>query len=95
MKNNSTKIGTEILKHGDFTLKHFNYCDIYFLFYKGRAIWDFEFNGLFSIELRDCVFEKEPDSKKATLFLNELYNWGFSQLEAFGKILDEIYGEKI
>ena len=93
MKNN-TKMGTQILKQGDFTLKYFKYCDIYFLFYKDHAIWDCEFNELFSTELLDYVFEKEPETKKATEFIVELYNWGFSQQEAFEKILDEVYGEE-
>ena len=94
MKNNNTKMGTQILKHGDFTLKYFKYCDIYFLFYKDHAIWDCDFNELFDDELRYYVFEKEPDRNKAAEFLNELYKWGFSQQEAFKKILDSVYGEE-
>ena len=94
MKNNNTKMGTQILKHGDFTLKYFKYCDIYFLFYKDHAIWDCDFNELFDDELRYYVFEKEPDRNKAVEFLNELYKWGFSQQEAFTKILDSVYGEE-
>ena len=94
LKNN-TKMGTQILKHGDFTLKYFKYCDIYFLFYKDRAIWDCEFNELLDAPLRDYVFEREPDPNKATEFIVELYNWGFSQQGSFKKILDSVYGEKI
>ena len=95
-QNNSTrKMGIQILKQGDFALKYFKYCDIYFLFYKGRAIWDCEFNELFDTQLIDRVFEREPDSNKATEFIVELYNWLDSQEEALKKILDEIYGEKI
>ena len=95
MMKNNTKMGTLILKQGDFVLKHFNYCDIYFLFYKAHAIWDGEFNELFETRLIDYVFEREPDPKKAVEFLNELYNWGFSQQGALEKLLDEVYGEKI
>ena len=95
LKNNSTKMGIQILKQGDFTLKYFKYCDIYFLFYKDHAIWDCEFNELFSTELLDYVFEIEPDSNKATEFIVELYNWGFSQQGAFSKLLDMVYGKKI
>ena len=94
MKNNNTKMGTQILKQGDFVLKYFKYCDIYFLFYKGRAIWDCEFNELFDTPLIDRVFEKEPDPKKAAEFIVELYNWLDSQEEAFEKILDSVYGEE-
>lgn len=88
-------MGTQILKHGDFTLKYFKYCDIYFLFYKDRAIWDCEFNELLDAPLRDYVFEREPDPNKATEFIVELYNWLSSQQEALEKLLDEVYGEKI
>ena len=95
MKNNNTKMGTQILKQGDFTLKYFKYCDIYFLFYKDRAIWDCDFNELFGTQLIDRVFEREPDRYKAVEFLNELYQWGFSQQGSFKKILDTVYGEKI
>ena len=95
MKNNNTKMGTQILKHGDFALKYFKYCDIYFLFYKDRAIWDCEFNELFSTELLDYVFEREPDPNKATEFIVELYQWGFSQQGALEKLLEEVYGKKI
>ena len=95
MKNNSTKMGIQILKQGDFTLKYFKYCDIYFLFYKDHAIWDCEFNELFSTELLDYIFEREPDPNKATEFIVELYNWGFTQRGALEAILDEVYGKKI
>ena len=74
LKNNTT-MGIKILKHGDFTLKYFKYCDIYFLFYKGRAIWDGEFNELFSTELLDYVFGREPETNKAASFIVELYQW--------------------
>ena len=93
LKNN--KMGTKILKQGDFALKYFKYCDIYFLFYKGHTIWDCDFNELFGTQLIDYVFEREPDPKKATEFLNELYNWGFSQPGTLEKMLEEDYGEKI
>ena len=95
MMKNNTKMGTQILKQGDFTLKHFNYCDIYFLFYKDRAIWDGEFNELCDTPLMDYVFEREQDLKKAAEFITKLYNWGPTQQEAYKKLLDEIYGEKI
>ena len=95
MKNNSTKMGIQILKQGDFALKYFKYCDIYFLFYKGRAIWDGDFNELEDDELRFYIFEIEPDPNKAAKFIIELYNWLSSQQEAFTKLLDEVYGEKI
>ena len=81
----------QILKQGDFTLTHLVYCDIYSLLYKDSPIWGGEFNKLFDNELRDCVFEREPEPKKATEFLNELYNWGFSQPGTLEKILDEEY----
>ena len=93
MKNN-TKMGTQILKQGDFTLKYFKYCDIYFLFYKDHAIWDCDFNELFDTRLRDYVFERCTNPKKAVEFLNELYKWGSTQQEAFEKILDEVYGKE-
>ena len=94
MKNNNTKMGTQIIKQGDFVLKYFKYCDIYFLFYKDHAIWDCDFNELFSTELLDYVFEREQDPEKAANFIIELYNWGFSQQGALGKILDMVYGEE-
>lgn len=94
LKNN-TKMGVQILKQGDFVLKYFKYCDIYFLFYKGRAIWDGEFNELLDTQLIDYVFEREPEPKKTTEFLNELYQWLSSQQGAFKKILDRVYGKKI
>ena len=92
---NSTKMGIQILKQGDFVLKYFKYCDIYFLFYKDRAIWDCEFNELLDDKLRYYVFEIEPNPNKAAEFIVELYNWLSSQQEAFKKILGEIYGKKI
>lgn len=88
-------MGVQIFKHGDFTLKYFKYCDIYFLFYKDRAIWDGEFYELEYDELRYYIFEIEPDPNKAAEFIVELYNWLSSQQEAFKKILDRVYGEKI
>ena len=93
LKNN-TKMGIQILKHGDFTLKHFAYCDSYFLFYKDRAVWDGDFNELSVDELRFYIFEIEPDRDKAAEFIVELYNWISSQEEAFEKLLDEVYGEE-
>ena len=95
MKNNNTKMGTKILKHGDFTLKYFKYCDIYFLFYKNRAIWDGEFNELFETRLIDYVFEMESDPKKAAEFITKLYKWGSTQQGALEKLLDEVYDKKI
>ena len=94
LKNN-TKMGTLILKQGDFALKYFEYCDIYFLFYKDSPIWGGDFNELFDTRLRDYIFEREPDPKKAVEFINELYNWGFSQRGTLEKILEADYGEKI
>ena len=84
---------TQIIKHGDFTLTHFDYHDSYFLHYKTR-VREYKFNELFDTPLRDYVFEREPEPKKAVEFLNELYQWGFSQQEAFEKLLDEVYGEE-
>ena len=86
---------TQIIKQGDFTLTHLEYCDIYSLLYKDSPIWGGEFNELFDTPLRDYIFEREPDPKKAIEFLVKLYNWGFSQQGALEKMLDEIYGEKI
>ena len=94
MKNNTT-MGTLILKQGDFVLKYFKNSDIYFLFYKNNPIWDGEFNELFDTPLIDYVFEREPDTKKATKFITELYKWGLSQQEAFEKLLDEVYGKEV
>ena len=91
LKNNNT-MGTLILKQGDFVLRYFKYCDIYFLFYKDRAIWDCEFNELFSTELLDYVFERESDPKEAAKFITKLYDWGFSQKGAIEKMLEEVYG---
>ena len=85
----------QIIKHGDFTLTHLVYCDIYSLLYKDSPIWGGNFNELFGNELRDYVFEREPDPKKSEEFIREIYNWGFSQHEAYKKMLDEIYGEEI
>ena len=87
-------MGTLILKQGDFALKYFEYCDIYFLFYKEHPIWDCEFNELFDTPLMDYMFEREPDPKKATGFITKLYKWGLSQQGAFEKLLDEVYGEE-
>lgn len=92
-KNNNTKMGTQCLKHGDFTLKHFDYCDAYFIFYKDIPKWDGEFNELFDDELRFYIFEIEPNHNKAAEFIVELYNWLDSQQEALEKLLDEVYGE--
>ena len=86
---------TQIIKHGDFTLKHFDYHDSYFLFYKTCVVWEYKFNELFGTQLIDLVFKLEQDSEKATEFIVELYQWGFSQQGAFEKLLDEVYGEKI
>ena len=94
MKNNNTKMGTIILKNGDFTLKHFDYCDIYFLFYKDIPVWDGNFEELFVDELRYYIFEIEPDPDKAAEFIHEIYNWCDTQQEALEKLLDEIYIEK-
>lgn len=85
---------TQIIKHGDFTLKHFDYHDSYFLHYKTH-VREYKFNELFDMELRDYIFEKEPDPKKAAEFITKLYNWGFSQQGALEKMLDMVYGEKI
>ena len=97
LKNNTkmgTQMGTQILKPGDFSLKYFKYCDIYFLFYKGRAIWDGDFNELSADELRFYLFEIESNPKKAAEFIVELYQWISSQEEAFEKLLDSVYGEE-
>ena len=94
MKNNNTKMGTQILKHGDFTLKHFDYCDSYFIFYKDIPKWEGEFTELEDDELRFYIFEIESNRNKAAEFIIELYNWISSQEEAFEKLLDEVYGEE-
>ena len=93
LKNN-TKMETQIFKHGDFTLKHFDYCDSYFIFYKDIPKWEGEFNELSVDELRFYIFEIEQDRDKAANFIIELYNWISSQEEAFEKLLDEVYGEE-
>ena len=85
----------QIIKNGDFTLTHLEYCDIYSLLYKDSPIWGGEFNELFDTRLRDYVFEREPDPKKAVEFLNELHKWGFSLPGTLEKMLEEDYGEKI
>ena len=95
MKNNNTKMGTLILKLGNFTLKHLVYCGIYILLYKDSPIWGGDFNELFDTRLRDYVFEREPDPKKAVEFFNELHKWGFSLPGTLEKMLEEDYGEKI
>ena len=83
----------QIIKNGDFSLTHFDYHDSYFLRYK-TYVREYKFNELFDTQLIDRVFKLEPDPKKAVEFFNELYNWGFSQQEAFEKILDSVYGEE-
>ena len=93
LKNN-TIMETQILKQGDFTLKHFAYCDVYFIFYKDIPKWGGEFNELSVDELRYYIFEIEPDRNKAAEFIIELYDWISSQEEAFEKLLDEVYGEE-
>ena len=94
MKNNSTTMGIQILKQGDFTLKYFKYYDIYSLLYKDSPIWGGEFNELEDDELRFYIFEIEPDPNKAAEFIVELYNWLDSQEEAFEKLLDSVYGKE-
>ena len=91
MKNNGTKMGMQILKQGDFTLKYFKYYDIYSLLYKDSPIWGGELYELLDTRLIDRVLEREPESKKAVEFLNELYQWVFSQQGAFEKLLDSVY----
>ena len=93
LKNN-TKMGTQILKQGDFTLKHFAYCDVYFILYKDIPKWGGEFNELEDDELRYYIFEIEPDPNKASEFITELYNWGISQQGAFEKLFGSVYGEE-
>ena len=85
---------TQIIKHGDFTLKHFDYHDAYFLHYK-TYVREYKFNELFDTQLIDRVFKLEQDPEKATKFIVELYQWGFSQQGAFEKLLDMVYGKKI
>ena len=92
LKNN-TKMGTQILKQGDFTLKYFKYYDIYSLLYKDSPIWGGELYELFYDEFRFYIFEIEPDPNKAAEFIVELYNWLSSQQEALEKLLGEVYGE--
>lgn len=83
----------KILKNGDFTLTHFDYCDVYLILYKGIPKWRGGFNELFDDELRFYIFEIESDPNKAAEFIVELYNWCDTQQEAFEKLLDEVYGE--
>ena len=87
-------MGTQIIKQGDFTLKHFKYWDVYFILYKDRAVWDGDFNELSVDELRFYIFEIEPNPNKAAEFIVELYQWLDSQEEAFEKLLDSVYGEE-
>lgn len=84
---------TQIIKHGDFTLTHFAYCDVYSILYKDISKWVGVFNELLDDELRFYIFEIEPDPNKAAEFIVELYNWLSSQEEAFEKLLGEVYGE--
>lgn len=84
----------KIIKHGDFTLKHFDYCDVYFILYKDIPKWGGEFYELFDDELRYYIFEIESDPDKAAEFIVELYNWLSSQQEAYEKLLDMVYGEE-
>ena len=81
------------IKHGNFTLTHFDYHGSYFLHYKTR-VREYKFNELFGTQLIDRVFKLEPDPEKATEFIVELYQWGFSQQGSFKKILDSVYGEE-
>ena len=92
LKNNA-KMGTQILKQGDFVLKYFKYYDIYSLLYKDSPIWGGELNELFYDELRYYIFEIEPNRNKAAEFIVVLYNWLDTQEEAFEKLLDTVYGE--
>ena len=89
LKNNSTTMEIQILKQGDFTLTHFDYCDVYFILYKDSPIWGGDFNELFDTRLRDYIFEREPEPKKAAEFIVELYNWREELQEALEKLLDE------
>ena len=84
-------MGTLILKQGDFALEHLAHCDVYSLLYKENTIWGGEFKELFDMGLRDYIFEREPDPKKASEFITKLYNWGFSQQGTLEKMLDEEY----
>ena len=93
LKNN-TKMGTQILKHGDFTLTHFAYCDVYAILYKDTTKWVGCFNELFDDELRFYIFEIESHGNKAAKFIVELYNWLSSQEEAFEKLFGEVFGEE-
>ena len=92
LKNN-TKMETQIFKHGDFTLKHFDYCDSYFIFYKDIPKWEGEFEELVVDELRFYIFEIEPNRNNAAEFIIKLYDWVFAQPEAFEKIPDELPDE--
>ena len=85
---------TQIFKNGDFVLKHFDYHDSYFLFYKDH-VREYKFNELFDTKIVDHVFKLEQDPEKATEFIIELYNWLSLQQGAFEKLLDEVYGKKI
>ena len=83
----------QIIKHGDFILKHSDYHDSYFLFYKNFPTWEGKFNKLVDPKFVDYIFELETDTKKAEGFIEELCDWSLSQHEAFEKIPDEIYEE--
>ena len=91
---NTAKMGTQILKQGDFTLTHFAYCDVYSILYKDTSKWVGCFNELFDDELRFYIFEIESNANKAAEFIVKLYNWLSSQEEAFEKLLDTVYGEE-
>ena len=95
IQKNNTIMETQIIKHGDFTLKHLDYHDSYFLFYKTCVVWEYKFNELFGTQLIDLVFKLEQDPEKAAEFIIKLYNWISSQEEAFTKLLDMVYGKKI
>ena len=91
---NNNKLGTQIFKQGDFTLKHVKYCDEYSLLYKDTLIWDGELYELFFDEFRFYIFEIEHDPNKAASFIVELYKWGEALQEAIEKMFDEYYDEK-
>ena len=93
-KNNNTKMGTQCLKHGDFTLKHFSHNDSYSLLYKDTLIWAGELYELFFDEFRFYIFEIEHDPNKAASFIVDLYNWGEPLQEVIEKGFDEYYNKK-
>ena len=95
VQNNSITMETKIIKQEDFALTHSSHHDSYFLFYLDHPILECDLEYLFARELIYQIFEFEPDPKKASGFIRELYNWGITQQEACEKILNELMPTEI